>query len=86
MGKKKKNNYGTGPISQKQLNIIADHLEAYVDGIDNLFILEGKEESEVSKAIKTIEKACKRLRSGEWEKVIDKERYYEVYGDLNFDD
>ena len=91
MGKKKKKNINSGrrggcPISQKQLNLIADHLESYVDGIDNLFILEGKEEGEVEKSEKRILKACKYLRAGEWEKVIDKEKYYEVYGDLDFDD
>ena len=86
MGKKNKNtDYESGGMyDQKRNNIIADHLEAYVDSIDNLFILEGKEESDIKEAKKIIRKACKNLREGKPEKVFNEERFYEVFGELEF--
>ena len=63
--------------NQDRNNEIADHLEAYVDAISSLFIIEGKKESEVKDAIKVVRKACKNLRDGKPEKVFDLERFEE---------
>ncbi len=63
--------------NQDRNNEIADHLEAYVDAISSLFIVEGKKESEVKDAIKVVRKACKNLRDGKPEKVFDLERFEE---------
>lgn len=82
MGKKKKkgDNYfdGDGMYNQSRNNEIADHLEAYVDAVENLFILEGKKESDVKDAIKTVRKACKNLREGKPEKVFDEDRFNDL--------
>lgn len=81
MGKKKKKKQqdfymdGDGIFNQSRNNEIADHLEAYIDAVENLFILEGKKESDVKASIKIIKKACKDLREGRPEKVFDEERY-----------
>ena len=83
MGKKKKSqnrnkNYcSSGMYNQERNNEIADHLEAYVDAVTTLFILEGKREEDVNAAIKTVKKACKNLREGKPEKVFDEERFEE---------
>ena len=63
--------------NQDRNNEIADHLEAYVDAISSLFIIEGKKESEVKDAIEVVRKACKNLRDGKPEKVFDLERFEE---------
>ena len=80
--KKKRNTFidegGSGIYDQARNNEIADHLEAYVDAVENLFILEGKKESDVKEAIKIVKKACKNLREGKPEKVFDLERYEEL--------
>lgn len=82
MGKKKKKQNSfidrEGMYNQTRNNEIADHLEAYVDAVENLFILEGKKESEVEEAVKTVRKACKNLREGKPEKVFDEERFHEL--------
>lgn len=82
MGKKKKkeNGYfdGEGMYNQTRNNEIADHLEAYVDAVENLFIIEGKKESDIKDAIKVVRKACKNLREGKPEKVFDEDRYTEI--------
>jgi hypothetical protein len=63
--------------NQTRNNEIADHLEAYVDDVTNLFILDGKSKDEVDKAVKTVRKAVKDLRKGHPEKVFDQERFEE---------
>ena len=40
---------GDDMYNQTRNNEIADHLEAYIDAIENLFILEGKKESDVKR-------------------------------------
>ena len=81
--KKKKSEYmdGGGIYNQKRNNEIADHLEAYIDAVQNLFILEGKKEEDVEEAIKVIKKAIKNLREGKPEKVFDEDRFHEVFDD-----
>ena len=88
MGKKNKKRIysGSGMYDQKRNEVIAEHLLAYVDSIENLFILEGKEESEIEDAIKVVTKACKNLIEGKPEKVFNEERYDEVFGELDFND
>lgn len=71
---------------QKRNEVIAEHLMAYVDSIENLFILEGKEENEVKDAIKVVKKACKNLIDGKPEKVFNEERFEEIFGELDFSD
>ena len=82
MGKKKKQKkyfMDESIYSQQKNDEIANQLEAYVEAVEDLFILEGKKESEVKDAIKTVKKACKNLREGRPEKVFDEERYAEVF-------
>lgn len=82
MGKKKKQKkyfMDESIYSQQKNDEIANQLEAYVEAIEDLFILEGKKESEVKDALKTVKKACKNLREGKPEKVFDEERYIEVF-------
>ena len=62
---------------QERNNEIADHLDAYVDAVDNLIIIEGKDSDEIKKAKKKIRKAAKNLRDGKPEKVFDEERFEE---------
>lgn len=85
MGKKKKKQggytHGDGMYNQTRNNEIAEHLEAYVDAVETLFILEGKKESDVKDAVKTVRKACKNLREGRPDKVFDEDRFYELMND-----
>ena len=62
---------------QDQNNKIADQLEAYLDAVDNLIIIEGKDVDEIKKAKKKVKKAIKNLREGKPEKVFDEERFDE---------
>ena len=82
MGKKKKKKIssGSGMYDQERNKEIADHLEAYIDAVDSLFILEGKSEEEIKKARKIVKKAIKNLREGKPEKVYDASRFEEVLG------
>ena len=88
--KKKKKNTGYtergGMYNQKRNNEIADHLEAYVDAVQNLFILEGKKEEDVENAIKVVTKAIKNLREGRPDKVFDEDRYNDVFDEDGDDD
>lgn len=86
MGKKKNksgDNYSSSGLrSEEKCKQIADSLEEYVDAIDSLFILVGKNKDEVKAAIKIIKKAIKNLRNGHPEKVFsddieDDEEYIE---------
>ena len=84
MGKKKnKNNYnnyyGEGMYNQEKNLQIAEHLEAYLDASENLFIFEGKKEADVKDAVKVIRKAIKNLKEGKPEKVFNEERFEEFY-------
>ena len=81
MGKKKKYYGNDGMYDQKRNETIADHLLAYIDSVENLFILEGKDEDDIKEAIKVVRKACKHLKEGKPEKVYNVERFEEVYGD-----
>ena len=89
MGKKKKKNKvhsnGTGMYNQKRNEMIADHLEMYLDDIQSLFILEGKSQEEVEKADKVVRKAIKNLREGKPEKVFNEERFEEFDNDDMFE-
>ena len=69
--------YEDGMYDQERNNEIADHLEAYLDAIDNLIIIEGKNIDEIKKAKKKVRKAIKNLREGKPEKVFDEERFEE---------
>ena len=62
---------------QEQNDKIADQLEAYLDAVDNLIIIEGKDVDEIKKAKKKVKKAIKNLREGKPEKVFDEERFEE---------
>lgn len=85
MGKKKKKKHnvysgnGEGMYNQTRNNEIANHLEEYVDAVQNLFILEGKKEEDVKEAIKVVNKAIKNLREGRPDKVFDEERFTEIF-------
>lgn len=74
MGKKKNksgDNYSSSGLrSEEKCKQIADSLEEYIDAIDSLFILVGKNKDEVKAAVKTIKKAIKNLRNGHPEKVF----------------
>lgn len=89
MGKKKKHkkkNCRRGPSSMynKERNrIISSHLKAYIDGIDNLFILEGTSEKDIKKSRKIILEACEALDNNRPEDVYNIERYCEVHEDLD---
>ena len=81
MGKKNKfNESDDGLFSKRLCNSIADHLESYLDTIDNLFIHEGKTKEEMDKAKKIIRKAIKHLRAGEYEKVFN--YFTRIYADM----
>lgn len=72
MGKKKKKKKHYYVESSDKFNIrVADKLEAYVDAIDSMFILEGKNEKDVQKAIKIVREAIEDLRKGKVEKVFN---------------
>ena len=84
MGKKKhKDRYddydNEGMYNQELLNQIADHLEAYIDAAENLFIFEGKSKEIIEEAIKVIKKAIKYLRAGRPDKVFNEERFEKFY-------
>ena len=71
--------YDDGMYNQERNNLIADHLEAYIDASDNLFIFDGKSEEKVKKARKVILKAIKDLRRGRPDKVLNEERVEKFY-------
>ena len=79
--KKKKIHSGSGMYDQKRNEQIADHLEAYVDDVLSLFILEGKSEKDIEDAAKIVRKAIKNLREGKPEKVFDEDRFEEFIED-----
>lgn len=62
---------------QEKNDKIADQLESYLDAIDNLIIIEGKNIDDIKKAKKKVKKAIKNLREGKPEKVFDEERFEE---------
>ena len=72
MGKHK-----TGIYDQERNNRIADNLESYIDAIENLLIVEGKNVERIKKSEKIVRKAIKDLRNGKPEKVFDIERFEE---------
>jgi len=84
---KKHNDYydssGIGLYDQERNNEIADHLEAYVDTVLSLFIIEGKKVKEVDEAIEVVRKAIKNLRNGKPEKVFNLERFEEYMASLD---
>lgn len=63
--------------NQERNDQIAQGLEDYIDTVQNLCILEGRNEEEIENAIKHVKKAIKNLRKGHPEKVFDEERFYE---------
>ena len=79
MGKKKKKNkvYNQG-YDQKEMNMIADSLEMYLDHFDTFIIRDGLDEEKYKKAVKTIKKAIKNLRAGNGDDVFDHRRYEEM--------
>lgn len=72
MGKHK-----TGIYDQERNNRIADNLESYIDAIENLLIVEGKNVERIKKSEKIVRKAIKDLRNGKPEKVFDIDRFEE---------
>ena len=84
---KKNNDYydssGIGLYNQERNNEIADHLEAYVDTVLSLFIIEGKKVKEVDEAIEVVRKAIKNLRNNKPEKVFNLERFEEYMMSLD---
>lgn len=76
----------TSMYNQEDNEKLADHLEAYVDTITRLFILDGVSEKVVKHAKEVIDEACKNLRKGKPEKVFSKKRfrkYLEMNGDVD---
>ena len=72
-----KHHDGSGICNQERNEKIADQLESYIDAVDNLIIIEGKDVDDIKKAKKKIKKAIKNLREGKPEKVFDEERFEE---------
>lgn len=64
------------------LEKLADSMEEYVDVIERYVIIEGVTEEEKKQYIKTIRKAIKKIRKGDYEDVISKKRYHEFLRNL----
>ena len=60
---------------QDQNNKVADELEAYIDEVRSLLILEDKKKKDVKKSVKIVKEAIKNLRKGKPEKVYNEERF-----------
>jgi deoxyribose-phosphate aldolase len=72
------NYYDTDEMyNQDRNDAIADGLENYIDMVNNLCILEGRNKDEIKSSIKRVKKAIKNLRNGHPEKVFDEDRFYE---------
>lgn len=79
MGKNKGYSFREGGIyNQTRNDEIANHLSEYVDAVDNLFILEGKNKKDVEEAKKVVKKACKLLKKGKPEKVFNLDRMEDI--------
>lgn len=65
------------------LDKLADSMEEYVNVIERYVIIDGITEDEKKKYIKTIRKAIKKIRKGEYEDVISKKRYHEFLRNLS---
>ena len=65
------------------LDKLADSMEEYVNVIERYVIIEGITEDEKKEYIKTIRKAIKKIRKGEYEDVISKKRYREFLRNLS---
>ena len=63
---------------EERNNRIADQLDAYVDAVENLLIIDGVKVEDINNAKKVIRKAAKNLRKGKPEKVYDEERFYDL--------
>lgn len=77
MGKKKKKHkdYDYGIYDEDLCKDIANHLEAYVNAVDDFAIVDGKPVKNIKKALDVIRKTIKHLRNGNPEKEIDEEEY-----------
>lgn len=64
-------------ISREKCNQLADHLEAYVDGVSSFVIFSGKKAKKIKKAEERVMKAVKDLRKGKIDKVFDMEKLEE---------
>lgn len=82
MGKKKKNkkNIEEGyETFEKNICLdIANHLEAYIDALEDFCIVDGKPTRDVKEGIKKIRKTIKHLRNGEPWKELDEDAYIEM--------
>ena len=88
MGKKKrKKRFGPSIMYDAKRNrAIAQHIRNYVENFSSLFIIEGADQKDIKKAIKTLLKAVNDLENNNPEDVYNIERYCEEYGDLEFDE
>lgn len=75
--KKNKNDYEfyDSMFDPKEMNMIADSLEMYLEHYDTFIIRDKSDEAEYKKAVKTIKKGIKDIREGRYSKVINPERF-----------
>lgn len=64
----------------------ADHLESYMDLVDNLCCFPDINPQEYKKARKDVEELIENLRKGKGKKVYNKERYLEEYQNRSMDE
>lgn len=70
--------YNEGIYNEERNKRIADQLDAYVDAVENLLIIDGVNVDEIEEAKKTVRKMTKRLRNGKPEKVFDEDKFEEL--------
>lgn len=65
---------------------LADSMEEYINVVERYVIIDGITEDEKNEYIKTIRKAIKNIRKGNYEKVISKKRYHEFLRNMSNSD
>lgn len=71
-------NMANGKYDQKELDVMADTFNAYLDVIKTYVIIDGITKEEYEEALDTLKDLVKKLRKGKGDKVFNQERYFEL--------
>ena len=64
--------------SKKEMKQMAKNIETFLYMFERFIICDGLSKKKFKKAKKTIQKLVEKLKKGEWDDVVDKERVYQL--------
>lgn len=64
--------------SKKEMKTMAKNIETFLYMFERFIICDGLSKKKFKKAKKTIQKLVEKLKKGEWDDVVDKERVYQL--------